>query len=98
MDDEASELILSSRADSFLSNSCTSEERFHLLIVLFSLLLDPSPDNVNKFEADYYPYTGRGVREYLDEDWYLAYVAKSTGPVNILIIRRRRDLPLKPNP
>ena len=97
MDDETPELVLGPYAQRFLTD-CTSEERSELLIILYSLLLDPAPDNVNKFDADYYPYTGKGVREYLDDTWYLSYVVEISGSVHALTIYRRKELPLDPNP
>ena len=92
MEQEAPELIIGPLADQFLSK-CATEEQQALTIIFFSLLLDPSPDNINKFEADYFPYTGTGVIEYLDEDWYVSYIGMTGNPVHILRIFRRKDLP-----
>ena len=89
--DDPAGLIIGPRADQLLS-SCSPEEKFALRIILFGLLLDPGPDGINKFEADYFPYTGQGVVEFVDATWYVAYTVEGDRSVYVLTIRRRAHL------
>lgn len=91
------ELVLGPFAKDFF-DLVEGDEKIGLIVVLFSLLLDPIVDNAFKFDADYYPYTGRGVREFFDQSWYLTYVVAPNESVHILLILRRDDLLLPPNP
>lgn len=89
---EAPGLNIGPFADQFLQDA-SEEEKEVLWRIFFSLLLEPEPDNIRKFEADYYPYTGRGVREYKDDSFLIPYREDDIHSVHILRIFRIRDLP-----
>lgn len=67
-------------------------EQQTLWAIFFSLLLDPNPDNESKFENDVYPYTGRGVREYVDREFMISYREDERHSVHILRIFRQQRL------
>ena len=54
--------------------------------VLFSILLDPAVDEVNKF---YYLF---GTIEYVDEEWYASYRILDNGDIEVNLLHRLADL------
>ncbi len=48
--------------------------------VLYSLLYDPSIDNVTKFELNYFPYHP-GTRALSDDQWWIVYSVDNAGNV-----------------
>jgi len=54
--------------------------------VLFSILLDPDVDEVNKFE-----YLA-GTREFAYEEWYASYRVLDNGDIEVSLLYRLVDL------
>ena len=54
--------------------------------MLFSILLDPEVDEVNKF--DYL----HGTVEFVDEEWYASYRILDNGDIEVSLLHRLSDL------
>lgn len=72
-------------------DSLDFEESLSAINALFSILTDPSYDDVRKFRADHSLYPS-GTVEFLNEEWYIAYRVADNGDVQISIMRRVSDL------
>lgn len=59
--------------------------------VLYSLLFDPSVDNVTKFSLNYFPYQP-GTRALSYEQWFIVYSVASNGSVTVHSMNRRSSL------
>jgi hypothetical protein len=60
------------------------------MIALFSLLADPDVDGRTKFSADYYPYVG--MRELMDDSWYIRYRVDDESNVYVAYMKSRADV------
>ena len=67
-----------------LLNSYDRQDELYLsaLLTLYSILMNPTVDNENKFSADYFP-NRPGTIEFSDRNWYIAYVVRDDGDVYI---------------
>lgn len=88
-------IVVGPFVDEFLKQ-CSKEEQIELYRRFFSLLVDPVADNTNKFDADYFPFTGRGVLELVDDVYLITYHVDDERSVHILRVFRRKDLPTPP--
>ena len=76
-----------------LLNSYDRQDELYLsaLLTLYSILMDPSVDNANKFRADYFP-NRPGTIEFSDRNWYIAYVVQNDGDVYIARMHHKSTL------
>ena len=76
-----------------LLNSYDTQDELYLsaLITLYSILMDPSVDDENKFSADYFP-NRPGTIEFSDRNWYVAYVVRDDGDVYIARMYHKSSL------
>lgn len=79
-------------AEDFILN-CSLEQRLALWRILASLLFDPTPDGSVKFELNYFPFTGRNVRQYVNSEFLIVYTSYLNGDLGVIKIFRRADLP-----
>ena len=76
-----------------LLNSYDRRDELYLsaLLTLYSILMDPTVDNENKFSADYFP-NRPGTIEFSDSNWYIAYVIQNDGDVYIARMHHKPTL------
>ena len=76
-------LVLAESVQRLLNSYDTRDELYlSALMALYSILMDPSVDNRNKFSADHFP-NRPGTIEFSDRNWYVAYVIRDDGDVHI---------------
>ena len=54
--------------------------------VLFSILLDPAVDEINKFAYAF------GMIEFVDDEWYASYRILDNGDIEVSMLHRLSDL------
>ncbi|MFQ5879436.1 MAG: hypothetical protein ACE5IZ_04615 [Dehalococcoidia bacterium] len=92
-EDSAPELILGPHAGHFLSQA-EPDERREVYLRLFSLLLDPKPDGVQKIDLNHFPYDpALNIRQLKDDLFLIIYRVQLNGDIWILNIFRLQDLP-----
>ena len=80
-DEHTPELILS-------DDTRTTLDRYGVLAwnILFSILLDPAVDEVNKFDYLF------GTIEFVDDEWYDSYRILDNGDIEVSALHRLSDL------
>ena len=85
-------IVIGPFVDAFLAE-CDPTEEDQLWRIFYDLALDPTIDGTRKFEADYFPYTGKGVRIFVDDTYLAYYSVDEPGVVHILTVYRVKELP-----
>lgn len=80
-DEHIPELILSDDAQATLNRYGITAWN-----VLFSILMDPAVDDVNKFDYAF------GTIESVDDDWYASYRILDNGDIEVSAVHRLSDL------
>lgn len=68
------------------------DDQIEVLMILGNLLYDPSVDHQHKLELDYFPFTGSGLRQYLDDKYMIAYFPSRSGSIEVVRIALIRPL------